>query len=108
MAKADQYENMSYAELAEIQKQIATQMAVRRDAEIAAIAEDMKARCQAGGIRVEEVVSKLNRMRTAQKPAGEAKYRDPASGKTWSGRGKQPNWIKEALGKGKSMDDFAI
>lgn len=24
------------------------------------------------------------------------KYRDPASGKEWSGRGKPPNWIKDA------------
>ena len=26
---------------------------------------------------------------------GVAKYRDPASGKTWTGRGKPPDWIKD-------------
>jgi DNA-binding protein H-NS len=25
-----------------------------------------------------------------------AKYRDPATGTTWSGRGKEPHWIKGA------------
>lgn len=25
-----------------------------------------------------------------------AKYRDPATGKEWTGRGKPPNWIKDA------------
>lgn len=29
-----------------------------------------------------------------KRPPVAAKYRDPVSGKTWSGRGKQPNWIK--------------
>jgi DNA-binding protein H-NS len=29
-------------------------------------------------------------------PRAPAKYRDPASGKEWSGRGKPPNWIKES------------
>lgn len=38
-----------------------------------------------------------------------AKYRNPAeASQTWSGRGRQPGWIKEGLAKGKSLDDFAI
>ena len=40
-----------------------------------------------------------------EKPAvGVAKYRDPASGKTWTGRGKPPDWIKNA----KDRDAFLI
>lgn len=29
--------------------------------------------------------------------AGVAKYRDPSTGATWTGRGKPPNWIKDAV-----------
>lgn len=36
-----------------------------------------------------------------------AKYRDPLSGKTWTGRGKPPLWITEALKAGKK-DDYLI
>ncbi len=36
------------------------------------------------------------------------KYRDPASGKTWSGRGLKPTWLRDALAHGKSLGDFAI
>lgn len=36
------------------------------------------------------------------------KYRDPATGNTWSGRGLQPNWLKSALASGKSLADFAV
>jgi DNA-binding protein H-NS len=37
-----------------------------------------------------------------------AKYRDPATGDSWSGRGLQPKWLKAALGKGKTLADFAV
>jgi len=35
------------------------------------------------------------------------KYRD-AAGNTWSGRGLQPRWLREALSQGKSLSDFAV
>ncbi|WP_370160381.1 H-NS histone family protein [Limimaricola soesokkakensis] len=37
------------------------------------------------------------------------KYRNPADDtKTWSGRGRQPQWIKDALAANKPLDDFLI
>lgn len=36
------------------------------------------------------------------------KYRNPATGDTWSGRGLQPNWLKAALSSGKKIEDFAL
>jgi DNA-binding protein H-NS len=40
---------------------------------------------------------------------GMPKYANPANpDQTWTGRGRQPGWVKEALGKGKSLDDLAI
>jgi DNA-binding protein H-NS len=32
----------------------------------------------------------------ATKTVGKAKYRDPATGKTWTGHGRAPDWIKNA------------
>ncbi|MDB2407120.1 H-NS histone family protein [Jannaschia sp.] len=38
-----------------------------------------------------------------------AKYRHPENASlTWSGRGRQPGWYKEALDAGKSPEDLAI
>lgn len=34
---------------------------------------------------------------------GEPKYRDPATGSTWTGRGKPPNWIQ-----GKEREQFLM
>jgi len=37
-----------------------------------------------------------------------AKYRNAATGDTWSGRGLRPNWLKAALSSGKKLEDFAV
>ena len=36
------------------------------------------------------------------------KYRDPASGQTWSGRGLKPKWLAAALAQGKTLEEFAV
>jgi DNA-binding protein H-NS len=37
-----------------------------------------------------------------------AKYRDPATGQTWTGRGLKPKWLTAALAGGKKLEDFAL
>lgn len=36
------------------------------------------------------------------------KYRNAATGETWSGRGLQPKWLKAALTAGRKLADFAL
>ena len=38
---------------------------------------------------------------------GAAKYRDPATGRTWTGHGRRPQWFADGLAKGKQPEDFA-
>lgn len=37
-----------------------------------------------------------------------AKYRDPMTGQTWTGRGLKPKWLAVALEQGKSLADFQV
>jgi DNA-binding protein H-NS len=37
-----------------------------------------------------------------------AKFRDPATGNAWSGRGLQPKWLKAAVANGRKLEDFAV
>ncbi|MCT4554741.1 MAG: H-NS histone family protein [Pelagimonas sp.] len=40
---------------------------------------------------------------------GVPKYANPADPtQTWTGRGRKPNWVIDALANGQSMDDFAL
>jgi len=36
------------------------------------------------------------------------KYRNSATGETWSGRGLQPKWLKSAIASGATLADFSI
>ncbi|MBA4178017.1 MAG: histone family protein nucleoid-structuring protein H-NS [Leptothrix sp. (in: Bacteria)] len=36
------------------------------------------------------------------------KYRNPATGQTWSGRGLKPKWLAAALAGGAALADFAL
>jgi DNA-binding protein H-NS len=57
------------------------------------------------GLTVSDLTS-----RAVPKPAGKvaAKYRDKATGDTWSGRGLQPNWLKKQLAAGRRIEDFLV
>ena len=37
-----------------------------------------------------------------------AKYRNKATGESWSGRGLQPKWLKAALSTGRKIEEFAV
>lgn len=37
-----------------------------------------------------------------------AKYRNTATGDSWSGRGLKPNWLKAALESGRKIEEFAV
>jgi DNA-binding protein H-NS len=47
------------------------------------------------------------RSASAGKPVA-AKYRNTATGETWSGRGLKPKWLSAAIGGGAKLEDFLI
>lgn len=56
----------------------------------------------------------LDELKSRGKPEGKAsnkvapKYRNAATGDTWSGRGLKPKWLTAAMAGGKKLEDFAI
>ncbi len=44
----------------------------------------------------------------AKKQPSPPKYRDPASGKTWTGHGKRPGWFVQAVESGVKAEDMAV
>ena len=55
-------------------------------------------------ITVRDLIEASGRRRPKARARAPAKYRDPGSGSTWSGRGKPPRWIKDATDR----DQFLI
>lgn len=48
-----------------------------------------------------------NNGKAAAKTAPVVKYRNESGG-TWGGRGKRPQWLRDALAEGKKLEDFAV
>ena len=46
-------------------------------------------------------------VRKAAKPTIVVKFRNESGG-TWGGRGKRPQWLRDAINSGKSLSDFAV
>jgi DNA-binding protein H-NS len=56
------------------------------------------------GITADDLSTVAKKAKAVVKP----KYLDPASGKTWSGRGVSPKWLQAAVAAGRSRDEFLI
>jgi len=99
------------AQRAALEKQIAE---ARREGRSSAIAQ-IKSLMAEHGLTVADLGSKAPAASAAKTSAKSrkgrkvpAKYRDPETGTTWSGRGLHPKWLKAALAKGRKLSDFAI
>ena len=53
--------------------------------------------------------SRLGKVRKTAKKSGSAiKFRDEATGKTWTGHGQRPGWFILAIESGKTPEDLAV
>ncbi|MCU4651251.1 H-NS histone family protein [Roseibacterium sp. SDUM158016] len=96
-------EKMSLEELKDLGKQVESAIKgfEKRRKKEALIAAQKAA--QEHGFSLEDILSEKSGSK------GMPKYANPANpDQTWTGRGRQPAWVKDALAKGKKIDDLAI
>ena len=99
---------MSLVDLLKQKEALEAQIAEARKAELAEAISTAKSLIEAHGLTVEDLfgaVQKRGRKTAAprEKSKVAAKYRDPLSGKEWSGRGIAPKWLQ-----GKNKEDYLI
>lgn len=94
------------AQRAEIETRIAD---VQREERAAAVSK-VRAMMAEHGLTVSDLTGKAGATRGSSRAGGKVapKYRNAATGDTWTGRGLQPKWLKAALAGGAKIDDFAI
>ena len=96
---------------AELQKQIAALQAQAHEArktEIAGVVADIRAKMTEYNLTVEDLGLGARRAGSRAGSTVAPKYRDPATGQTWSGRGKRPKWLAAEVAAGKSLEQFLI
>jgi DNA-binding protein H-NS len=94
--------NLSLAELRAMQEDIKKQMKKREQDDLVKAREQILAIAQSVGVSVKDLVGAGIRAKTGTVAV---RFRNPAdASQQWTGRGRQPKWVKEWADSGKSMD----
>ena len=105
MSKFD-LDALSLSELKQLEKDVAKAIGNFEERQKAAAFEKVDALAKDLGYSLPDL-AKLSVSR--KRPASTPKYRHPENAEiTWSGRGRKPAWLAEAIAGGKSLKDFAI
>ena len=105
MATINGLDKMSYAELLKLQERIEAAIAEKRVEDAATTKDALRAMAEKAGFSLTDLFGR----RGSSKGSGVAKYRNPKdSSQTWTGRGRKPNWLVEAVKKGAKLDSFTI
>jgi DNA-binding protein H-NS len=99
---------LSVADLRALQEQINQEMKKREDQEVAKAREQILAIAQSIGIPLKDLLASSARVKAPTKSVP-VRYRHPTNASLkWSGRGRQPQWVKELIGSGRSLDDLRV
>jgi DNA-binding protein H-NS len=98
MAAINGLDKMSYTQLLALQERVEEAIAGKRLEDAQATKEQLRAMAEKAGFDIKELFGK----RGASKGSGVAKYR------TWTGRGRKPNWLVDAVKKGAKIESFKI
>ena len=94
------------AQKADLEKRIET---VQKQARTDAVAKVRELMAEYGlsvaDLNARDAPHKVSKAKGGKVPA---KYRDAATGDTWSGRGLQPKWLRAALASGRKLEDFKV
>ena len=98
--------NYSMPQLRDLQSQIAEQINARQKDEIANVQQQILALAKGVGMTVEQVMGFKG---TKDKKQVAVRYQNPEdSSKQWTGRGRQPKWVKEFVEAGNSIDKLLV
>ena len=100
-------EELDYPELFQLRDLIGREYTQKAEAaKIRVIAEALE-KFEQLGLSLEDVIESEKKRKPAVRTPAAAKYMSP-EGKTWSGRGATPLWIREREEAGGSRDEFLI
>jgi DNA-binding protein H-NS len=109
MAKID-LASYTVGELKALQHDVEKAIKDRQQQEVQRAREQILAIAKEAGVSVEDLLG--NPGTKPKKKDGkkiEPKYRNPKdTSQTWTGRGRQPKWMAEALATGKKLEDFLM
>ena len=98
----------TYAELQEKIAELQQQAEDLRRTERSTAIGEIKTRMAELGLTIEDLAGVSAKKIRRSSGSVAAKYYDPSTGKSWSGRGRTPTWLVNAEANGRSRTDFAV
>lgn len=102
---------LNLAELSQLQKDVATQINARGQQDLLQAQEQVKLIAQGLNMSVADLFASMGKTKT-HKLSGKsvaAKYQNPNNpDQTWTGRGRKPTWVGEAISSGATLESLAI
>jgi DNA-binding protein H-NS len=115
MATAPDITKLSYAELQKLLAETNAALTNKKDEEIKVLVNGWKLKAEQAGFTVEEVIAEFTNYlpqrkarTTTSNAAPVVKYRDPATGDTWSGKGRTARWLQAHIDAGRKKEDFFV
>ena len=100
-------QHLSLEELLQLKARVANEITSRRAAEEQTVLNSIREQAAKLGLSVEDLLGKLQGSKKV-KGSVAMKYRDPASGSEWSGRGRKPLWAQAWIDSGRSLNEVLI
>lgn len=113
-SKSIDLESISIEELRDLYRELPGVIRARENAERTARIERVLAAAKAEGMNRDEIralrttLTARDKKKSPRKPTQAAKYRDPNTGATWSGKGRKPAWVKAHEDHGGSLDALKV
>lgn len=96
--------NLSVSELRKLEEKIKQEMKKRERQDMVKAREQILAIAQSVGVPLKDLLASGARTKPATSEV-QVRYRNPGDqSQQWTGRGRQPKWVKDWLGSGKSLD----
>ncbi len=96
----------TYKELKAQAEALMQQAEAARRAEIASVVAEIQARMKEYGITLDDLKGGAKKAKSRGTVA--AKYYNPATGDSWSGRGRAPRWLVAEMEKGRAKESFLV
>lgn len=98
--------NFSFQQLRELEQQVAEQIASRQTQERAKAQQQILALAKSVGLSLEEI---LNAKVPKQRQRAAVRFQNPQdSSQTWSGRGRQPRWVRAYVEAGNALESLLV
>jgi DNA-binding protein H-NS len=97
---------LDLAELKDLQAKVSVEMRSREKSDIEKARNDIKAIADSLGMSLNDLLGHAETNSKVRKPTGKVavQYRNPQdASQEWTGRGRQPRWVKELLASGKNL-----